>query len=179
MSIEQIWSNYKNNLQAFLYTKVPNHADVDELLQDILLKTHLKLPQLRDINNVKAWLFKIANHAVADFYRKAAKAKRTELVDIIDEPEYSIKSDLVKCIEPFLSSMPQDEADLIRAIDLEGRSQKAEAEKAGISYSTYKSRMQKSRENLKSLFDLCCDFETDKFGNLIEYQRKSTNKNNC
>ena len=178
MSIEQIWASYKNNLQAFLNAKISNRADADELLQDILLKTHLHLPQLQNKKSVKAWLFQIANNAVIDFYRKTGKAEEIELIDVIDEPEYSIKSDLIKCIDPFLSAMPKDEADLIRKIDLEGLSQKAEAEKLGISYSTYKSRIQKSRSDLKLLFDLCCDFETDKYGNLIEYQRKSTNKNN-
>ncbi|MFD2167158.1 RNA polymerase sigma factor SigZ [Thalassotalea euphylliae] len=179
MSIEQIWADYKTNLQAFLHAKISNHGDVEELLQDILLKTHLNLPHLQDKENVKAWLFKIANNAVIDFYRKTGKVEAIELVDVIDEPEYSIQSDLIKCIDPFLSAMPTDEADLIRKIDLEGESQKSAAAKLGISYSTYKSRLQKSRAELKLLFDLCCDFKTDKFGNLIEYQRKPTNKNNC
>jgi RNA polymerase sigma-70 factor (ECF subfamily) len=68
--------------------------------------------------------------------------------------------------------MPEDEADLIRKIDLEGCSQKQQAEQLGVSYSTFKSRMQKSRTDLKVLFDRCCDFELDKQGNLIDYHRK-------
>ncbi|WP_462167140.1 hypothetical protein [Pseudoalteromonas sp. GB43] len=48
MSIEQIWLEYKNSLRAFLTTKISNPADVEELLQDTLLKTHLNIHHLQD-----------------------------------------------------------------------------------------------------------------------------------
>ena len=70
MSIEQIWVEYKNSLHAFLLSKVSNPADAEELLQDILLKTHLQIHQLKDQASIKPWLFQIANHAIIDFYRK-------------------------------------------------------------------------------------------------------------
>ncbi|TMP83373.1 RNA polymerase sigma factor SigZ [Pseudoalteromonas phenolica] len=172
MSIEQIWAEYKNSLHAFLLSKVSNPADAEELLQDILLKTHLQIHQLKDQASIKPWLFQIANHAIIDFYRKHNNYQYTELFEVIEKQEANIRADLIRCIEPFLQAMPEDEADLIRKIDLEGCSQKQQAEQLGVSYSTFKSRMQKSRADLKVLFDRCCDFELDKQGNLIDYHRK-------
>lgn len=180
MSTEQVWAAYKNTLHAFVQSKVSNPADAEELLQDILLKTHTQIHQLNDARNVKSWLFTLAHNAVIDFYRRAgAAAIETELGDITKESETSVRTNLVKCIEPFLSNLAQEDADLIRRIDLEGQSQKVEADKLGLSYSTFKSRVKKSRAKLKAQFDLCCNFEIDKRGNLIEYQRKDSNRKRC
>lgn len=173
MSIEQIWLEYKNSLRAFLTTKISNPADVEELLQDTLLKTHLNIHHLQDQRSLKAWLFQIAHHVIVDFYRRQNKHVEIELDNIISQQENkTVKAELIKCIEPFLQAMPEEEADLIRKIDLEGYSQKEEALKLNISYSTYKSRLQKSRSKLKALFDCCCDFEIDKYGNLVDYHPK-------
>ena len=178
MTTEQIWSQYKHSLNAFLLSRVSNPVDAEELSQEILLKTHLNIHQLKDPSRVKAWLFQIANHTLIDFYRKHANNTQTELEDIPQEQEITIREDLIRCIEPFLQAMPEDEADLIRKIDLEGHNQKLEAEKLGISYSTFKSRVQKSRASLKVQFDRCCDFDIDKNGNLIDYHQKPQSLNN-
>ena len=171
MTIDQIWAEYKISLHAFLLSKISNPADAEDLLQEILLKTHLQIHQLKDQTSIKPWLFQIANHAIIDFYRKR-NHQQPLIVEVNDNSKPDIRADLIRCIEPFLQAMPDDEADLIRKIDLEGNSQKEEALRLGISYSTFKSRMQRSRTNLKVLFDRCCDFDIDKNGNLIDYHRK-------
>ncbi|MFY8275413.1 RNA polymerase sigma factor SigZ [Pseudoalteromonas sp. SSDWG2] len=176
MRIEQIWAEYKHSLRSFLRSKIANEADVEELLQEILLKTHLHLHQLKDQRSIKSWLFQIARNTITDFYRQQSHQQDDLLFDVADAPEYSIKADLIKCIEPFLQAMPEAQADLIRKIDLEGHSQKQEAQRLGISYSTLKSRTQKSRAELKILFERCCDFEIDKHGNLIDYHQKPRGK---
>lgn len=150
MTTEQIWSQYKHSLNAFLLSRVSNPVDAEALSQEILLKTHINIHQLKDPSRVKAWLFQIANHTFIDFYRKQANNTQTQL---------------------------EDEADLIRKIDLEGHNQKLEADKLGISYSTFKSRVQKSRASLKVQFDHCCDFDIDKNGNLIDYHQKAQSLN--
>ena len=48
MNIEQIWNDYGNLLRRFLLSKVNNPEDAEDLLQDILIKTHKKLGSLKD-----------------------------------------------------------------------------------------------------------------------------------
>ena len=192
--LDQIWQEYRQALKAFLHTKVSCPDDVDDLLQEVLLKSFIKLDSLKDAASIKAWLFQIANHSVIDFYRKNAnkaeslangKEDESDTDEVLDN---RIKTDLSPCVLPFISALPDAQAELLKAIELDNISQKAYAELKGIPYSTLKSQVKKARLELKSLFDQCCHFQQDKFGNLIEYERKqnsnlgmnkSGSKGNC
>lgn len=174
MKLENIWNEYRHSLKAFLHSKISNHADVDDLLQEILIKTHQNLSQVRAKDSLKSWLFQIANHAIIDFYRRNGRTKEVEQSDLwFDEPEADIKQEMSHCIEPFIQALGNERAELLMAIDLNGVSQKDTAESLGISYSTLKSRVQKARTELRGLFDSCCHMKLDAQGNLMDYERKN------
>ncbi|MEO1451622.1 MAG: sigma factor-like helix-turn-helix DNA-binding protein, partial [Bacteroidota bacterium] len=73
----------------------------------------------------------------------------------------------------FLKQLPPKYQEALTATALEGVSQKELAEQLGISYSGAKSRVQRGKEKLKSLILACCKTETDRYGNLIEIQKKA------
>ncbi|WP_370979455.1 sigma-70 family RNA polymerase sigma factor [Agaribacterium sp. ZY112] len=154
MKLEDIWQAYRSSLKAFLHSRLHNPSDVDDLLQEIMLKSHQKLSQLQSKDNIKAWLFQIAKHSLIDFYRKQGHQQTIEKAEpwLAEHPENDadkqieqIKTKLSRCIEPFLSPLPQRSAELVRAIDLNGQSQKHYAKEQGLSYSTLKSQVQKAR----------------------------------
>jgi RNA polymerase sigma-70 factor (ECF subfamily) len=180
MKLEDIWSIYRNNLKVFLHKKISNFADVDDILQDVLIKIHTNISNLRDERSIKSWLFQITNRAVIDFYRKQGRANEINEETLwYNDTNRNVKSELLLCIEPFLNSLSEDSADLIRIIDLQNIPQKTYAEQSDISYSTVKSRVKKARIEMKKLFDTCCDFSLDKQGNLVEFQAKNNNCGNC
>ena len=76
------------------------------------------------------------------------------------------------CIEPFIQALPEQTASLLLAFDIKGQSQKALAGEQNVSYSTIKSRVQKSRGDLKNLFEQCCNLSLDKQGNVIDCELK-------
>jgi RNA polymerase sigma-70 factor (ECF subfamily) len=53
MTIEKIWSEYRLSLKAFLHSKVSNDSDVDDLLQDILIKSYENLGKLKSGDKIK------------------------------------------------------------------------------------------------------------------------------
>ena len=174
MNLETVWENYRANVKAFLHSKVSSPEDVDDLLQEILIKTHKSLDTLNSESSVKPWLFRIANNTIIDFYRR--KGRLNEMLQDefhMDEEDMEMRSELGRCVEPFIQSLPSENAALLIAIDIEGQSQKEYASNNNISYSTLKSRVQKSRELLRKLFDDCCHMSFDQFGKMIEYTPKS------
>ena len=180
MTIEHAWQEYRTSLKAFLYSKVTNKDDADDLLQDVLIKFHQNISTLNDPKRLKAWLFQITNNTIVDYYRRLGKDQKLETETLWYEiPEKSIQMELAQCIIPFLSQLPEDKATIIQAIDLSGESQKAYALRNNISYSTLKSRVQSARNELKKLFDACCHYQLDNQGNLMAYQEKSKNCNKC
>jgi len=180
MKLEDIWSSYRSSLKAFLCSKISNPSDVEDLLQEILIKTHNSIDDLRKEDSIKPWLFQVANRTAIDFYRNKGRFNDIGAEDLwYGESEYDITLDLSRCIEPFLKVLPEESSDLLRLVDLEGRSQKAYAQELGVSYSTLKSRVQKARIELKTIFADCCRYSLDKHGNLISFEQKTGSCKKC
>lgn len=180
IQLEQVWGEYQQSLKSFLYSKVNHHEDVEDLLQEILIKTYQNLSTLKDADSIKSWLFQVANRTIIDFYRKRARNQRDQELETDDlwfeNGERELEQEMSACIAPFIQALPESNASLLSAVDLEGQSQKALAEAEGISYSTLKSRVQKSRGELKALFEGCCHFSLDKNGSVVDYERKGDGK---
>ncbi|MGF1854618.1 RNA polymerase sigma factor SigZ [Vibrio satsumensis] len=179
LDLEQVWAEYQQALKSFLHSKVNNAADVEDLLQEILIKTYQNLHKVQDASSVKSWLFQLASHTIIDFYRKHARQQRDSQIDAEDlwfadlDHDSEFKQKLSLCIEPFIQALPEQSSSLLLAVDIKGQSQKEIAEAQNISYSTVKSRVQKSRGDLKNLFEQCCNLSLDKQGNVIDCELKS------
>ncbi|WP_057831306.1 RNA polymerase sigma factor SigZ [Colwellia sp. TT2012] len=174
MNIEDIWLAYRAALKRFLHAKISNEADVEDLLQDILIKTYNNLNTVKTQKSVKSWLFQIANNTIIDYYRKKSRQQNANIEELwpTEEPQDN-NLDLANCISPFINALPEKHASLLIAIDMNNQSQKEYAEQLGVSYSTLKSRVQKSRGLLKKVFDDCCHFNIDKSGNVYDYEVKT------
>lgn len=178
--LEHIWSQYREALLAFLRSKVANPDDVDDLLQEILLKTHKGLDGLSKTSSLKAWIFQIANNTIVDFYR--ARGREADMHP--DDLWYSGNDEAERhmfegCVAPFMDALPPDVARLLRRIDLQGMSQKDCAADLGISYSTLKSRVQAGRLQLRQLFERCCELSFDANGAIVDYRRRADTCGHC
>ena len=180
INIETIWSEYQDGLRAFLHSRVSNSTEVEDLLQEILIKTLGNIHAVKSEASIKPWLYQVANNSIVDFYRRQAKDRELTAENLwYGEDNADIQQSLAQCVLPFINALPPETAALLNAIDIEGQSQKAYAESTGISYSTLKSRVQKGRAELRALFDQCCHFTLDKHGNLVDFDPKSTGCDNC
>ncbi|MFM2581285.1 RNA polymerase sigma factor SigZ [Vibrio fortis] len=178
LSLEQVWAEYQQALKSFLHSKVNQPDDVDDLLQEILLKTYQNLETVKESDSIKAWLFQLANRTIIDFYRKRARDQRDSNIDAEElwfaelDQNTEFKQQLAQCIEPFIQALPEKNASLLLAVDIEGQSQKELALSRNKSYSTIKSQVQRSREELKKLFEECCHLSLDKHGSVIDCDLK-------
>ena len=173
-TLEVIWNEHRAALRSFLRKRVADPEDVDDLLQEILIRTHGGLPRLREEENLQAWLYRIARNVTVDHYRRAGRDRAVHADDLwysADDPD--TLTELEGCVAPFLAGPPSEEADLLAAVDLGGVSQKDYATEQGISYSTLKSRVQSARRDLRKLFDDCCRTYLDAQGRLVDYRPKS------
>jgi len=185
MNLEVVWAEYRASIKAFLYSRVADHADVDDLLQEILIKTYNNLHTLKSGSSVKSWLFQVASNVIIDFYRRRASSDARLRALTADDLWYTevgqadVKQVLTACIIPFINALPSDVSQLLNAIDINGKPQKEYAAEQGISYSTLKSRVQKGRQELRGLFEQCCQFELDRRGNLAGCDSKQGSCNSC
>lgn len=180
MNIQNIWAEYQSILKSFLHSKVSNPDDVDDLLQEILIKTHKNLQTVNDNKKIKSWLFQIAHNTIIDFYRQSSKANALTVDDLWYEQEApQVTKELSLCVLPFIKELPAEDAELLMAIEIEEISQKDYANLKKINYSTLKSRVKKSRHKLYSLYKNCCDFSLDHQGNLSQFKQKNASCSSC
>jgi RNA polymerase sigma-70 factor, ECF subfamily len=178
MNIEEIWNDYGNLLRGFLLSRVNNSEDAEDLLQEILIKTHKNMGSLKDPKKLKSWLFQIARNTLIDYYRKptntlSLESQLSELHAEKPDAQEAMHQELSQCIKPFIKNLPEKYGEVLDAIDIQGVSQKELAKELGLSYSAVKSRAQRGRQKLKELFQECCTYKMDVRGNIIEYEAKS------
>lgn len=61
---------YAPKLKSFLINKLPSEADAQDVLQETFLSAFDSLPMYQGGSSLSTWIYSIARHEVADFYRK-------------------------------------------------------------------------------------------------------------
>lgn len=169
LTVEELWDEFAQDLRAFLHVRVTDHGAADDLLQEVFLKLHRHLPDLRDTERVEAWVYQIARHAVASHFRRA-RATGAEVPDL-PEPVIEVEPalpDLRPAVRRFLDQLSTDHRDALLATEWEGLTQASYAARSGLSLSAAKSRVLRARTELKRLLEDCCRFELDGRGTIIE-----------
>lgn len=179
--LDQIWSDYGQALRGFLRARVSDPDDVEDLLQEIMIRTHRNLADLREDTKLRAWIYQIARNVVIDHYRKAGKGVDLQANDLWyqDPDPATARDDLAACIAPMVRALPTEYAEVLTAVDLKGQSQKDYATAKGLPYSTLKSQVQSGRKQLRALFEDCCRFSFDTRGGVTEFERKSDGCEKC
>ncbi len=161
-------------LLASIRRRVARPEDAEDLLQDVLLRAVERADQLRDPARADAWLARIADNAVKDFYRAApARARELGGLDVegaasAGEPGWEPAGDPppeVQALAAFsrglVAALPPPYRAAIELTDLEGLTQREAAAREGVSLSGMKSRVQRGRARLREQLLECCEIELD------------------
>lgn len=170
MNTEQIWINFSDKLQAFIRQRISAPEDVQDVLQQVFMRIHLKKDQLKSSSKLTSWVYQITRNAVVDYYRARKNEHSGEFpVDLMaEEQEFDRWGPLIGSLQAFLDQLAEEERFLLRKVDWEGVSQKELANELEIPYSTLKSRVQRARQKLYDIFTDCCKMVYGPAGDLID-----------
>ena len=174
------WQAYRSNLHHFILKRVGNSTAAEDIVQDVLLKAYKNQNKLKDSRKLRKWFFQIARNAVIDYYRthKQTDPLPNEFIEDDKTKQNNTKSELAACLKPFIKKLPEHYQQAIKLSELEGLSQREVASLLELSQSGIKSRIQRGREMLKSMFFKCCKIELDSHGKLMDYEPNQP-CNNC
>lgn len=168
-SLEQIWNEFAAKLGRFIRSRVADPATAEDLRQDVFVKIHQQLGQLRDPAKLEGWIYQIARNAIIDHYRTRRPTGEMP-ADPPAEPE--TKDDEIEELKVsfrrMIHSLPEPYRNAIVLTELEGLTQQELADRLGISLSGAKSRVQRGRAQLKKMLHECCTFEFDRRGKVID-----------
>jgi RNA polymerase sigma-70 factor (ECF subfamily) len=174
-ALETVWTDVASKLRGYIRTRVRDHAAAEDILQDVFVKAHSRIAQLKSPEKLEGWLFLIARNAVADHYRKSRSHEElsADLATEAQDPEFENACQLRAAFRRMIEELPAPYGQALTLTEFEGLTQKQLAERLGISLSGAKSRVQRGREKLKGALLDCCEFEFDRRGKIIDCAPKN------
>lgn len=169
--IEKIWQQFSDDLQWFILSKVRDEMVADDLLQEVFLKIHNGIAQLRDVSRLESWVYRIARNVIHDYYRQR-RFFNGELPEIpAEEPAAAPPAgeQLAGGLGAMIDALPEIYREPLRLTVFEGLTRAEVAERLNLSVSGAKSRVQRGRALLKEMLLDCCHFEFDRRGMVLDF----------
>ncbi|HAK11573.1 MAG TPA: RNA polymerase sigma factor SigZ [Chitinophagaceae bacterium] len=176
--LELIWNDFHKEMEGFIFSRIKEREVTKDILQDVFIKIQNNIETLKDETKLSSWIYQITRNAINDYFRKLKPQVEINDYEFVEESESSINGELEHCLTPFINQLDDKYKEAIILTEFKGLSQKQLAEKLNISYSGAKSRVQRAKEYLKNLFADCCTIQSDRYGNVVDYEQKG-NCNNC
>jgi len=158
-AFEELYRAHAGRLYSLAVRMLGNHADAEDLLQDIFLSAHRKLDGFRGDSALGTWLYRLAMNQILDHVRSRA-GRAGQVTDGLDDA-----SMLADAAGHRLADRAIDRIDLERALDelpdgcraafllhdVEGLEHREVSEVLGIAEGTSKSQVHKARLRLRAL----------------------------
>ena len=165
------WQVLGQQLGAYIGRRLPTQ-EVDDVLQDVLLRIHKNVRHLSDDSRFGPWVYSVARNAVIDRLRKKQPVTGTvDLEAIAARDDQESEQALLNCVTPFVARLPEAYRHAITLVELQGLTQTDAAKIAGISVSGMKSRVQRGRRMLRGMFEECCSLKIDARGRVTDAER--------
>lgn len=176
---------FVTGLARFVAGRVPRD-DAEDVTQDVLLRLHQRSGELRDADRAEAWVFAIARHTIADYYRARARRPPTEEAsETIPDPaeatlpgfadvagDRTVHDEVLSWLRPLVEELPEPYREALRLADLERLPQREVAARLGLSLSGAKSRVQRARRMLGESLGRCCRVELGADGRVVDFERR-------
>jgi RNA polymerase sigma factor (sigma-70 family) len=153
--ITETISRERGRLRNFIRRRVPDATEAEDILQDVFFEyvEAYRLPE--PIEQVGAWLFRVARNRIIDRFRKKREVQLPELAgdegeehwldEVLPSPEGGPEAAyarrvLLEELLAALEELPKEQRDVFIAHELEGRSFKELAAEGGAAVNTLLAR---------------------------------------
>jgi RNA polymerase sigma factor (sigma-70 family) len=149
----------QNRLRAFIRRRVPDQGAAEDILQEVFYELVEAYRRMKPIEQVGAWLFRVARNRITDLFRKKKPEISTDdpltageedggvlmLQDLLPSPEAGpeaayARTLLLDELDEALEELPEEQREVFVAHELEGLSFKQLAVETGLSVNTLLSR---------------------------------------
>ena len=144
---------------AFLARRTRSEAEAEDLLQQAFVRAIEKGGELRAEESSVAWFYRLLRNAVTDAGRRRdaeGRALERHARELEESEEPELRDVACACVGELIGQLPDAQAEILRAVDLEGRAVKAFAGEAGITPNNAAVRLHRARQRLRAVVTDCC-----------------------
>jgi RNA polymerase sigma-70 factor (ECF subfamily) len=192
---EKLWFQFGHQLSEYICRKTGHLDHCHDILQDVYVKIMQNIDKVEQADNMGAYLLRLTSNAINDHYRalrNEPSALAVESAEPADAGDCCMTGTVVAALatpadgaeatpqladsylRPMIDSLPPIYRDALVWTQLEGMSQKQLAQKLGISETGARSRVQRAREKLRDLLVSCCNYQFDRYGNIVSCCEKTS-----
>ena len=162
-------------LRNFIRRRVPDREDAEDILQDVFSELVEAYRLMKPVEQVTAWLFRVARNRITDLFRKknrealrsdptamAEDREVLQLEELLPSPDAGpealyARNVLLEELEAALEELPEEQREVFIAHELMGLSFKEIAAESGVNVNTLLSRKHYAvlylRERLQAIHD--------------------------
>jgi RNA polymerase sigma factor (sigma-70 family) len=161
----------ETRLRSFIRKRVMDIGDAEDVLQDVFYELTEAYRLTKPIEEVTAWLYRVARNRITDLFRRKQAASLSDVVvggeedgraleDLLPSPDAGpdaiyARHVLLDALDEALNELPEEQREVFVAHELMGRSFKEIAEETGVGVNTLLSRKRYAvlhlREQLQEL----------------------------
>jgi RNA polymerase sigma-70 factor, ECF subfamily len=141
---------------GFVWRNVLNrgipHASVDDVVQEVFIVVHRKLPEFEGRSSLKTWLAGIARRVVSDHVRKRGNAPAGDPLDVdvasaLADPAEALDNKVAaRLVDGLLALMTEDQREVFMMHELEEMTGREIAETTGTNENTVHTRLRAARK---------------------------------
>jgi len=117
ISFESRYLEFVDKVYWYIFRKVRNTHDAEDLTSQTFLKAYQSYSRLRDQNRFAPWIFKIAHNISMDYFRHSRQDSSEDLDWLQSEKDdllsNTIHSELSRQIQTKISRLSKEEQDLL------------------------------------------------------------------
>jgi RNA polymerase sigma factor (sigma-70 family) len=159
--VEKAVAEYRPRLRSFIYQRVGNKEDAEDILQDVFYRfVKTAYTTLHPIEQTAAWLYRVAQNAIINHFTQRREEEwpsyrepegedeiAKEFAEVLSDEDMaaSPETDYLRSLvwvelEAALAELPPEQREVYQRTELEGASMKQVAQATGVPVNTLLSR---------------------------------------
>jgi RNA polymerase sigma-70 factor (ECF subfamily) len=154
-AVEYWFSEYENRMTHFFSQRIESTQDVHELVQETFVACLKQLPLFRGESSIYTWMISIAQHQVADFYRKKYAKKALQylpLSQFLLDTKIDDAHETAEKVKQVLTKMSTSSCELLQKKYVDGKKVAEIAIELGKSVKSIESELFRARIEFKELY---------------------------
>lgn len=162
-AVHTVMVEIQQDFFRFLARRLGNEDEAADVLHDFYVKVLTRVGDVRDTEKLRAWMRRVLETSLIDYYRAQGKKRQTdaeyhylESVLLTGEAKSDLDLFVCMCLYKLLPTLKSEYAEILWRADLIGESRQSIAGTLGITESNFRVRLHRARQTLRQRLEETC-----------------------